>query len=146
MVSEPAGSVDNDTERRSVRNWKQTEGITDDGELPVAVRAEHTPSDSKMLHSEVSPEVRNQSRGLSLISKSSTASKLSISHSFGRNEDDLDFLMESDSELELLICADQETEHGSLTIDKSSEDYAFREFTMVLSKTLINGPRVMLEA
>ena len=87
MVGEPAGSVDNDTERRLVRNWKQTEGITDDGELPVAVCAEHTPSDSKMLHSEVSPEVLNRSRGLSLISKSSTPSKLSISHSFGRNED-----------------------------------------------------------
>ena len=29
-------------------------------------------------------------------------SKLSIPHSFGRNEDDLDFLMETDSELEVL--------------------------------------------
>ena len=54
--------------------------------------------------------------------------------------------MESDSELEELTCVDQETEQGSLTIDKSWEDYASREFTMVLSKTLINGPKVMLEA
>ncbi|CAM0943905.1 unnamed protein product [Alopecurus aequalis] len=146
MVSEPAGSVDSDMERRSVTNWQETEGNTEDGELPLAIAAEHTPSDSKMLHSEVSPEVRNHSRGLSLISKSSTPSKLSISHSFGRNEDDLDFLMESDSELEDLTCADQETEQGSVTIDRSWEDYASREFTMVLSKTLINGPKVMLEA
>jgi THO complex subunit 5 len=54
--------------------------------------------------------------------------------------------MDSDSELEELTCADQETEQGSLTIDKSWEDYASREFTMVLSKTLTNGPKVMLEA
>jgi len=146
MVSEPAGRVDSDTERRSVTNWQETEGLTEDGELPIAVLAEHAPSGSEMLHLEVSPEVRNHSRGLSLISKSSTPSKLSISHSFGRNEDDLDFLMDSDSELEDLTCADQETEQGSLTVDKSWEDYASREFTMVLSKTLMDGPKVMLEA
>ena len=85
MVSEPAGSVDSDMERRSVTNWQETEGIAEDGELPVAVRAEHTSSGSALLHLEVSPEVRNHSRGLSLISKSSTPSKLSISHSFGRD-------------------------------------------------------------
>ena len=54
--------------------------------------------------------------------------------------------MESDSELEELTCADQETEQGSLTIDKSWEGYASREFTVVLSKNLINDPKVMLEA
>ncbi|XP_051192497.1 THO complex subunit 5A isoform X2 [Lolium perenne] len=146
MVSEPAGSVDSDTERRSVTNWQETEGIAEDGELPLVVAAEHTSSGSIMSHSEVSPEVRNHSRGLSLITKSATPSKLSISHSFGRNEDDLDFLMDSDTELEELACADQETVQGTITIDKSWEDYASREFTMVLSKTLTNGPKVMLEA
>lgn len=146
MVSEPAGSVDSDMERRSVTNWQETEGLAEDGELPIVVLAEHAPSGSEMLHLEVSPEVRNHSRGLSLISKSSTPSKLSISHSFGRNEDDLDFLMDSDSELEELTFADQETEQGSVPVDKSWEDYASREFTMVLSKTLMDGPKVMLEA
>lgn len=146
MPTEPAGSADSDMERRSVTNGQETESIREDGELPVVVRAEHMLNGSKASHSEVPPEVRNHSRGLSLISKSSTPSKLTISHSFGRNEDDLDFLMDSDSELEELTCADQETEQGSLTIDKSWEDYASREFTMVLSKTLKNGPKVMLEA
>jgi THO complex subunit 5 len=54
--------------------------------------------------------------------------------------------MDSDTELEELACADQETVQGTITIDKSWEDYASREFTMVLSKTLTNGPKVMLEA
>uniref|UniRef100_A0A453PQ01 THO complex subunit 5B n=4 Tax=Aegilops tauschii subsp. strangulata TaxID=200361 RepID=A0A453PQ01_AEGTS len=146
VVSGPAGSVDSDLERRSVTNGQETEGNREDGELPIVVHSEDMPDDSKVSQAEVSPEVLNHSRGLSLISKGSAPSKLSISHSFGRNEDDLDFLMDSDSELEELACADQETEQGSLTIDKSWEDYASREFTMVLSKTLKNGSKVMLEA
>ncbi|KAF7080688.1 hypothetical protein CFC21_084723 [Triticum aestivum] len=146
VVSGPAGSVDSDLERRSVTNGQETEGNREDGELPIVVHAEDMPDGSKVSQAEISPEVLNHSRGLSLISKGSAPSKLSISHSFGRNEDDLDFLMDSDSELEELACADQETEQGNLTIDKSWEDYASREFTMVLSKTLKNGSKVMLEA
>ncbi|KAM3244147.1 hypothetical protein ACQJBY_055831 [Aegilops geniculata] len=146
VVSGPAGSVDSDLERRSVTNGQETEGNREDGELPIVVHSEDMPDDSKVSQAEVSPEVLNHSRGLSLISKGSAPSKLSISHSFGRNEDDLDFLMDSDSELEELACADQETEQGNLTVDKSWEDYASREFTMVLSKTLKNGSKVMLEA
>ncbi|XP_062221894.1 THO complex subunit 5A-like [Phragmites australis] len=146
MVSGAASGVDSDIERRSVTHWEETESTREDGELPVVIPAENTPNGSPMLHSEVSPEVRSHSRGLSLISKSATPSKLSISHSFGRNEDDLDLLMYSDSELEDQPCTREETEKGSLTVDKSWEDYASREFTMLLSKTLKNGPKVMLEA
>ncbi|KAF0931304.1 hypothetical protein E2562_002643 [Oryza meyeriana var. granulata] len=146
MVVGAAGSVDSDMERRSVTHWEETENTREDGELLAVAPAENTPNASKMSHSEVSPEVRNHSRGLSLISKSATPSKLSVSHSFGRNEDDLDLLMYSDSELEEQTFANQEVEKVSLATDKSWEDYASREFTMVLSKTLKNGPKVMLEA
>ncbi|KAF2947126.1 THO complex subunit 5A [Oryza sativa Japonica Group] len=146
MVVGAAGSVDSDMERRSVTHWEETESTREDGELLAVVPAENTPSVSKISHSEVSPEVRNHSRGLSLISKSATPSKLSISHSFGRNEDDLDLLMYSDSELEEQTFVDQEVEKVNLATDKSWEDYASREFTLVLSKTLKNGPKVMLEA
>uniref|UniRef100_A0A0D9VLG5 THO complex subunit 5B n=1 Tax=Leersia perrieri TaxID=77586 RepID=A0A0D9VLG5_9ORYZ len=146
MIVGAAGSVDSDMERRSVTHWEDTESTREDGEVLAMVPAESTPNALKMSQSEVSPEVRNHSRGLSLISKSTTPSKLSISHSFGRNEDDLDLLMYSDSELEEQTFADQEVEKVSLGTDKSWEDYASREFTMVLSKTLKNGPKVMLEA
>ncbi|WVZ73500.1 hypothetical protein U9M48_021799 [Paspalum notatum var. saurae] len=145
MVSGAASSVDSDVER-SITNWEETEGTREDGELPVVVPSENEPSGSTILHSEVSPEIRSHSRGLSLISKSSTPSKLSISHSFGRNEDDLDLLMYSDSESEDLPCILEETEKSSPIIDKSWENYASKEFTMVLSKTMKNGPKVMLEA
>uniref|UniRef100_J3LHF5 THO complex subunit 5B n=1 Tax=Oryza brachyantha TaxID=4533 RepID=J3LHF5_ORYBR len=141
-----AGSADSDMERRSVTHWEETENTREDGELLAVAPAENTPNTSKMSHSEVSPEVRNHSRGLSLISKSATPSKLSVSHSFGRNEDDLDLLMYSDSELEEQTFADQEIEKVNLATDKSWDEYASREFTMVLSKTLNNGPKVMLEA
>ncbi|KAG2661802.1 hypothetical protein PVAP13_1KG111099 [Panicum virgatum] len=104
------------------------------------------PNSSAILPSEMSPEVRSHSRGLSLISKSATPSKLSVSHSFGRNEDDLDLLMYSDSELEDQPFIQEETQKGNLIIYKSWEDYASKEFTMVLSKTMKNGPKVMLEA
>nr|CAB3448016.1 unnamed protein product [Digitaria exilis] len=141
-----ANSVDSDFERRSVTNWEETESAREDGELPVVIHAENEPNSSGILPSEMSPEVRSHSRGLSLISKSVTPSKLSISHSFGRNEDDLDLLMYSDSELEDHPVIHEETEKGNLIIDKSWEDYASKEFTMVLGKAMKNGPKVMLEA
>lgn len=146
MVSGAASSVDSDLERSSVTNWEETEGTREDGELPVVVHAENEPSGSAILPSEMSPEVRSHSRGLSLISKSATPSKLSISHSFGKNEDDLDLLMYSDSDLEDPPFIHEETEKGNLVIDNSWEDYASKEFTMVLSKAMKNGPKVMLEA
>ncbi|KAF8730284.1 hypothetical protein HU200_017267 [Digitaria exilis] len=146
MVGVAANSVDSDFERRSVTNWEETESAREDGELPVVIHAENEPNSSGILPSEMSPEVRSHSRGLSLISKSVTPSKLSISHSFGRNEDDLDLLMYSDSELEDHPVIHEETEKGNLIIDKSWEDYASKEFTMVLSKAMKNGPKVMLEA
>ncbi|CAN6233308.1 unnamed protein product [Urochloa humidicola] len=145
MVSGAASSADSDLERRSVTNWEETESTREDGELPV-VHAENQPKGSAILSSEMSPEVRSHSRGLSLISKSATPSKLSISHSFGRNEDDLDLLMYSDSELEDPPFIHEETEKVNQIIDKSWEDYASKEFTMVLSKAMKNGPKVMLEA
>ncbi|KAG2654279.1 THO complex subunit 5A-like isoform X2 [Panicum virgatum] len=146
MVNEAASSVDSDLERRSVINWEETESIREDGELPVVIHAENKTNSSAILPSEMSPEVRSHSRGLSLISKSATPSKLNISHSFGRNEDDLDLLMYSDSELEDQPFIQEETQKGNLIIDKSWEDYASKEFTMVLSKAMKNGPKVMLEA
>ncbi|KAG2661805.1 THO complex subunit 5A-like isoform X1 [Panicum virgatum] len=146
MVSGAAGSVDSDLERRSVTNWEETESVREDGELPVVIHAENETNSSAILPSEMSPEVRSHSRGLSLISKSATPSKLSVSHSFGRNEDDLDLLMYSDSELEDQPFIQEETQKGNLIIYKSWEDYASKEFTMVLSKTMKNGPKVMLEA
>ena len=146
MVNEAASSVDSDLERRSVTNWEETESVREDGELPVVIHAENETNSSAILPSEMSPEVRSHSRGLSLISKSATPSKLSVSHSFGRNEDDLDLLMYSDSELEDQPFIQEETQKGNLIIDKSWEDYASKEFTMVLSKAMKNGPKVMLEA
>ncbi|KAL6635190.1 hypothetical protein ACP70R_027861 [Stipagrostis hirtigluma subsp. patula] len=146
LVIGAGSSADSDIERRSMTHWEETENTREDGELPVVIPAENEQNGSVMLHSEMSPEVRSHSRGLSLISKSATPSKLSISHSFGRNEDDHDLLMYSDSELEDQLCPYEETEKVSPTIDKSWEDYASREFTMVLSKTLKNGQKVMLEA
>lgn len=146
MVSVAASSVDSDLERRSVTNWEETESTREDGELPVVIHAENESNSSAILPSEMSPEVRSHSRGLSLISKSVTPSKLSISHSFGRNEDDLDLLMYSDSEVEDHPVIQEEIEKGNLIIDKSWEDYASKEFTMILSKAMKNGPKAMLEA
>ncbi|TVU28635.1 hypothetical protein EJB05_20159 [Eragrostis curvula] len=149
MVSGAASSAESDIERRSVTHWGETESTREDGELPVVVAAENELNGSAVLDSvdsEMSPEVRSHSRGLSLISKSATPSKLSISHSFGRYEDDVDLLMYSDSELEDQPCIHEETEKCSVSIDRSWEDYATREFTMVLSKSIKNGPKVMLEA
>uniref|UniRef100_A0A0A9HGP5 Uncharacterized protein n=1 Tax=Arundo donax TaxID=35708 RepID=A0A0A9HGP5_ARUDO len=54
--------------------------------------------------------------------------------------------MYSDSELEDQPCTHEETEKGNLTKDKCWEAYASREFTMILSKTLKNGPKIMLQA
>ncbi|KAL6911549.1 hypothetical protein ACP4OV_000354 [Aristida adscensionis] len=146
MLSGAASGVDSDIERRSVTQWEETESTREDGELPVVIPADNEPNGSTILHSEVSPEVRSHSRGLSLISKSATPSKLSISHSFSRNEDDHDLLIYSDSELEDPPFTYEETEKSSVTIDKSWEEYGSREFTMVLSKILKTGQKVMLEA
>jgi THO complex subunit 5 len=149
MMNGAGSSADSDIERRSVTHWEETEGTREDGELLAVVPADDEPNGSAVLDSmdsEMSPVVRSHSRGLSLISKSATPTKLSISHSFGRNDDDVDLLMYSDSELEDQPCIHEETEEGSQGIDKSWEDYASREFTMVLSKAMKKGPKVMLEA
>lgn len=146
MLSGAASNVDSDVER-SVTNWEETESIREDGELPVVIPAENEPNGSTILQPEVSAEIRSHSRGLSLISKSATPSKLSISRSFGRNDDDLDLLMYSDSELEDQPCILDETEKATSPIrDRFWEEYASKEFTMVLSKTMKNGLKVMLEA
>lgn len=145
MMNVAGSSADSDIERRSVTHWDETEGNREDGELLAVVPAEKE-LNVDSLNSEMSPEVRSHSRGLSLISKSATPSKLSISRSFGRNDDDVDLLMYSDSELEDQPCIHEETEKVTPSIDKSWEDYASREFTMVLSKTMKNGPKIMLEA
>jgi THO complex subunit 5 len=115
MMSGAGSSADSDIERRSVTHWEETEGAREDGEV-LAVPADDEPSGSAVLDSmdsEVSPVVRNHSRGISLISKSATPTKLSISDSFGRNEDDADLLMYSDSELGDQPCIHEETEKGS---------------------------------
>jgi THO complex subunit 5 len=148
MMSGAGSSAGNDKER-SVTHWEESEGTREDGELLAVVPAENEPNGSAVLESmdsEMSPEFRSHSRGLSLISKNATPSKLSTSRSFGRNLDDVDLLMYSDSELEDQPCIPEETENDSRSIDKSWEDYASREFTMVLSKTMKNSPKVMLEA
>jgi THO complex subunit 5 len=54
--------------------------------------------------------------------------------------------MYSDSDLEDPPFIHEESEKGNLVIDNSWEDYASKEFTMVLSKAMKNGPKVMLEA
>ncbi|XP_072952849.1 THO complex subunit 5A [Typha angustifolia] len=139
VVRKATGGADLDLDIRSVTSWEEIESTREDGELPTAVTS-NLPNDPSIA------DLLDHSRSLTLISKSITPTKKSSSQVLGRNEDYPELmLLDSESETEQ-ACTDLEAENESLIVDKTWEDYATREFNLVLSKKIGNERIVELEA
>lgn len=137
-----SGSVEPHLDRRSVTSW-EVENSREDGELPLALQAA-IPEDPKMM-SNLSLELEH-SRSLSLISKSLTPSKKFKSQNSGKYEDDLELLLDSESDLDEKRCIDQETDNLSHIVEEPWEDHAAREFLMILGRVDRTEHVVKLEA
>ncbi|KAJ6795350.1 THO complex subunit 5B [Iris pallida] len=140
-----AESVERGVDGISITPRPETESAQEDGELPVASLVANLPEDSRKTISNGFSELEH-SRGLALISKSITPSKRLRSQSFNKHEDDLDLLLESESDLEEQLCTDTEAENVSFTVEKPWEEYGAREFHLVLGRKDRNEQMIKLEA
>ncbi|ONK60850.1 uncharacterized protein A4U43_C08F23370 [Asparagus officinalis] len=125
-------SVTYDRDRSSLTPWEETEGAREDGELPVAPRALTSSEDPKKTNLNGFSEFEH-SRGLALITKSITPTK-KVKSSLGKNDDDPELMVDSESDKEDQTSLDIEMEDASIGFEDPWEDHATREFHMVLSR------------
>lgn len=138
-----AGAVDHEIDRRSVPPW-EVESAREDGELPMAPPTTAFPDDSRTNISNGSSEP-DSSRSLTLILKNITPPKMVKSSSFGRHEDDLDLVLDIESESEDKTCVESETEIVC-SAEEPWIDQSAREFYLVLHRKDGNEQMLKLEA
>lgn len=144
VVGQVAHVIDLDLDQRSVTSW-EVESAREDGELPTVLPAANLPDDSKVTMAKGSSEHVEHSRSLALITKSVTPSKKVKSRMLRKSEDDLEFMLDSDSDIVEQTCIDQEIENVRV-VGKPWEDHAAKEFTLVLTRTYENERIAKLNA
>ncbi|XP_047320018.1 THO complex subunit 5B isoform X2 [Impatiens glandulifera] len=132
------------TEKRSGNGKEEMESVREDGELPslipvVSSEVEITPSKISELE---------HIKQMSLISKNMVSPiNMAKSQSFKKNEDDIDLIMDSDSDIEGPALVNQETEKMPAAVGNSWVQYGMREYCLVLSRiTDKDKTNVKLEA
>ncbi|RWW29235.1 hypothetical protein GW17_00006254, partial [Ensete ventricosum] len=145
MVGQATNFVDMDLDRRSVTSW-EVESAREDGELPTALPVATMSVNSSLGLPNESFQHAEYSRSLALISKNVTPTKMVKTRSFSKYEDELELILDSESEREEQACVDQLTENMTSIVCKPWEDHAAREFDLVLSKTCGNDRTVKLNA
>ncbi|KAJ8505625.1 hypothetical protein OPV22_006511 [Ensete ventricosum] len=145
MVGQATNFVDMDLDRRSVTSW-EVESAREDGELPTALPVATMSVNSSLGLPNESFQHAEYSRSLALISKNVTPTKMVKTRSFSKYEDELELILDSESEREEQACVDQLTENVTSIVCKPWEDHAAREFDLVLSKTCGNDRTVKLNA
>ncbi|KAJ0262558.1 THO complex subunit 5B [Hirschfeldia incana] len=145
QVTEP---MEIDGDRRSLSGKEDAESIREDGELPSLVSAAALITSSDQTPSKVSSLAR--SRQLALMTKNldSPVSSKGKSPSFKKYEDDLDLVLDDDSEVD--EPARKTEAHvealGPVKADNSWVDYGAREFALVFSRKTDDGKLWKLEA
>ncbi|KAL1206394.1 THO complex subunit 5B [Cardamine amara subsp. amara] len=144
QVPEP---MEIDVDGRSISGKEDLEGIREDGELPSLVTAAASVTSSNHTPLKVSNVAR--SRQLALMTKNldSPISK-GKSPSFKKYEDDLDLVLDDDSEVDEpagTTKAHVEALYPEKT-DNSWVDYGTREFALVFSRKTDGGKLCKLEA
>ncbi|KAJ0984521.1 hypothetical protein J5N97_002877 [Dioscorea zingiberensis] len=144
QVVDPAGL---DMDRRSVVAWDEVEGAREDGELPLAVTVVSSAEKPKAASSTGFSELEH-SRSFTLLSKNLTPSKkIKKQHSLlHKDEDDLELLIDSESDVDEQVYPDQETESLKTVGGKPWEDHAAREFHLLLTRMDKSEQIVKLEA
>lgn len=146
QVPEP---MEIDGDRRSLSGKEDVESIREDGELPSLVTATALiTTSSDQTPSKVSSLAR--SRQLALMTKNldSPISSKGKSPSFKKYEDDLDLVLDDDSEVDEPAGKNEARVEalGSVKADNSWVDYGAREFALVFSRKTDDGKLWKLEA
>uniref|UniRef100_A0A803N1I3 Uncharacterized protein n=1 Tax=Chenopodium quinoa TaxID=63459 RepID=A0A803N1I3_CHEQI len=127
------GHISLDTNMAGRAGSSKEEGIvTEDGELPSLVPAAVV-TDEKSTANLNQGSVAKHSKRMTLISKNITVPvKTARNQSFGRNEDDIDLMMDSESEVDDTPQTDREDE----SIDEGNfwVNYAVKEFELILTR------------
>lgn len=120
------------------------ESTREDGELPSAMQLSEDLRPSPLR---ASVELKEHSRSLALMSKSSTPSNLGKSPSFRRYDDGADLMLdsESDAEQQAPLVLDLEENSRVERSRRAWEEYAAREFLLVLCR-VADGGKTKLEA
>lgn len=145
QVPEP---MEIDGDRRSLSGKEDVESIREDGELPSLVTAAALITSSDQTPSKISSLAR--SRQLALMTKNldSPISSKGKSPSFKKYEDDLDLVLDDDSEVD--EPAGKTEAHvealGPMKADNSWVNYGGREFALVFSRKTDDGKLWKLEA
>lgn len=144
QVPEP---MEIDGDGRSISGKEDLEGIREDGELPSLVTAAASITSSNHTPSKASNLAR--SRQLALMTKNldSPVSK-GKSPSFKKYEDDLDLVLDDDSEVDE-PAGTTEAHVEALCLEKADNswvDYGAREFALVFSRKTDGGKLLKLEA
>ncbi|XVE55890.1 hypothetical protein DITRI_Ditri03aG0193500 [Diplodiscus trichospermus] len=145
-VQEP---LDVDMDGRSGMSKEEPESLREDGELPSLLSIPSVTNDAELTPLKGSS--LNHSKQLALISKSilSPVSK-GKSPSFKKHDDDTDFMLETDSDLD--EPTETETENSASTqcyeiAEKSWVDYGIKEFILLLTRKMdTSGRNMKLEA
>ncbi|XP_012838725.1 PREDICTED: THO complex subunit 5A isoform X1 [Erythranthe guttata] len=145
-------SANSDTDRKIGVSKEEMETTKEDGELPSLISAATGVNDVKLTSTQGS-ELEHTPRRTSLISKSiiSPITK-GKSPSFRRQEDDIDLMFESESEIDEPVTVGETSDNtspfgGLAVIDNSWSDCGTQEYCLVLIRKLDNDERNMkLEA
>ncbi|KAI3908583.1 hypothetical protein MKX01_025577 [Papaver californicum] len=133
----PADSLDLNVGGSTNKSKDEIECAREDGELPSAVQVPAPMTDDAKLTPAKGPSLEH-SRSLALISKSITlTSKVGKSQSFRRNEDDMELIIDNESDVDESTQIEPEMDRlASIAevVDNSWEDYGIKEFLLVLSK------------
>lgn len=142
QIIDLAGS---DMDRRSTASWDDVEGAREDGELPLVVMVALSAEKPKTTSSSGFSDLEH-SRSFSLLAKNLTPKKIKSQHLLvHKDEDDLELMIDSESDVEEQVL-DQETEILRTGSEKPWEDFAAREFHLVLTRKDKTEQIVMLEA
>ncbi|KAK6256582.1 hypothetical protein QUC31_000041 [Theobroma cacao] len=141
--------MDVDMDGRSGMSKEELEGLREDGELPSLLSAPSVKNDAKLTMLKGSS--LNHSKQLALISKNilSPVSK-GKSPSFKKHDDESDFMLETDSDLD--EPAETETENTASSqcyeiAEKAWVDYGIKEFVLLLTRKMdTSGQNMKLEA
>ncbi|KAL9235875.1 hypothetical protein vseg_010607 [Gypsophila vaccaria] len=120
--------------------------VTEDGELPSLTQPAAVLSNAGTASNIIQELAPDRSKSMSLVAKSSTPVKTARTQSFGRYEEDVDLMLDSDSEVEDSAKTEKEVQWPSIE-KKPWVDYGVQEFSLCLTRTRDNDEgNVELEA
>ena len=133
----------NSTDLEARSTWEEGESMREDGELPSAAQL------SAILEESKPASPKDQSRSLALMSKQSGLPILGKSTSFRKHDEAADLMIDFESDTEPLTQVSVDLEDEDLGLKGCRmpwEEYATREFVMVLSRCRDSGRKMNLVA